>query len=135
MDIDYALPMPAPPEVGRFYWNGCLIEIECEVASRYAWLATETRVTVFGRLIASSGGFNASELASGIFVDPMGQQHTIEVTTFSPPMRYLTRSVGCEVRIDGTMVAAGPLPIRNVDEILIALAGTLAAVVGLYWFW
>lgn len=131
--MDYALPMAAPPEVSRFYWCGCLIEVECVASSRYAWLATETTVRVFGREVARSGGFRTTETASGVFVDPAGQRHTIEVRTLTPPLRYLARAVTCEILVDGFLVAAGPLAIRNMDEVLLVLTGTLAALLGLYW--
>ncbi len=104
------------------------------ISGRYLYFATETSLTVDGRLIGTSGGFRLTESASGSFAGRDGVEHPIELQV-SAGLFTLTHLVYV-LRIDGIVISKGELKIERLALTIsaygiVALIG-VAATVALY---
>ena len=91
-------------------WNGHKIQLACQLAARYLWTATETRVIVDGIEIARAGGFRLNETIAGKFAGnslphQLALSIKVDVLTFA--------SAPYKLFIDEVLVAQGRLRIRN----------------------
>ncbi len=83
-------------------WKGHKIQIDCRLAARYFWAATETVILVDGVEIARNGGFRLTENTTGKIIED-----------------NLSRQISLVVKVDAFTFATAPYKLF-IDEILIA---------------
>jgi hypothetical protein len=110
-------------------WNGSHIEMWAQISGRYMYLAAETSLSVDGRVVGTTGGFNFTESASGSFTGRDGAEHAVELQV-SAGLFTLTHA-SYVLRVDGIVVSQGSLALERLGLAFLGYGVILLVPLGL----